>query len=178
VQSDLTRESRPRIIKFHVRNSRAQHAVVNLDSERGFRWPLLNVRTPLQNAAGAEPPAFGQRGKDFWACLYARPFSLSRESLTSTIRSWRSRRTRPPLVADHRFAVLRNPRVPSRRSIQRTHWLSKGLKHKDVTYMNLLAKQKTLPLLNLRGFSKCTSGQLATISLLSGGRRMLAGDWF
>jgi hypothetical protein len=48
-------------------------------------------------------------------------------------------------------------------------FFNKALKHKNVTYLNLLAIKETLPLINLQGFSKCTGGQLATIPLLSRG---------
>jgi hypothetical protein len=48
-------------------------------------------------------------------------------------------------------------------------FFAQALKHKDVTYLNLLAKRETLPLLHWQGFAKCTDGQLAIIPLLSPG---------
>jgi hypothetical protein len=48
-------------------------------------------------------------------------------------------------------------------------FFSKALSHKDVTYLNVLQVPRSLPFIQLQGFSKFTDGQFAAIPLLSRG---------
>ena len=48
-------------------------------------------------------------------------------------------------------------------------FFSKALSHEHVTYLNLLAIRRSLPFLELQGFSKCSDGQFVAIPVLSRG---------
>jgi len=48
-----------------------------------------------------------------------------------------------------------------------TLFFSKALKFKDVTYINISARQATLPIIKAQGFSKYSSGQFVAIPLLN-----------
>jgi hypothetical protein len=47
-----------------------------------------------------------------------------------------------------------------------TMFFSKGLKHKHVTYLNISARQATLPIVKVHGFSKYSKGQFLAIPAL------------
>jgi hypothetical protein len=48
-------------------------------------------------------------------------------------------------------------------------FFSKALRYKDVTYLNILVNPRSLPFIELQGFSICSGGQFAAIPVLSKG---------